>query len=379
LSTRTGSYSELLYSRGSSTDYFLTNYFQLLSGLSSALTYNPTNTHLWLLLESYASLLQKYLTLLRCGNVKPVHLSIEEVLLDISQCFLRNVELVNPCLVATITSSLLSNFDETENILLTSDVRRAIWGLASNSKLSETPFVRNYFVQKALHFEQDLRKTSDLNANDNSVENFRSASWWKLDVIQEQRAWRDTYSESAKDPTEIIPSILYGIQNSVEHGGVIAGIDKLWENLLPLVLNKILPEPVDSQLVPPNCQWRETFYRFLSVEPTSVEDEALLIRILDFSSFLLYSMKNSERLLEWILPLVSEKNSALLRVMLHESAQSILSTSSTTFSTLNCSAFDFYLAILHEGTQSNQLGEFFNVCAETLKALYEARFPSTGR
>lgn len=361
--------------RRSNTEYFLNNFIKFLSGLSRAVSYMPSDIHLWVLLERYSSLTEKYLHHFTFSNPKTLYMNIEEILLDISQCFLHNPNQVNPVIVATVMSTLLSNFDISEGLVLTTDVRRAIWGLASNTRLAQTPytFVRNYFMEKAAPFERDLKSTLDLNGNDASVDAVRSASWWKLGMIKDQKIWKENVAEA-----EIVPQTLFKIQNSVEHVGVFGGINQLWENLLPLIFNSRLMEPVDGHLIPPHSQWRESFYRFLSVEPSTTQDEALLIHTLDVLSFLIRSMNDSRKIRSWAVPLVSEKSAALLRLALDESSATIASPKATNISTLNFSIFGFFASIIDEGSDSNQLGEFFNVCTEILKVSSEAGFPCTG-
>jgi hypothetical protein len=346
-------------------------------------------------MDSFASTLQRY-TAVFGGDPKSMYINLEEILLDISQCLLRNPDVVNPSVIAIIISSLLSCFQEKENLVLTKDVRRAIWSLASNAKLgkSSASFILRHFLKEALPFEAGLDKARDLQPNEFSMDNYHS--WWKMDVVSEQRARggsgegsRSQESPSVADQELVVPNTLFSIQNAIEHKQVADGIESLWENLLPLGLNLRTDEKdidIDSQMIPENSQWREAFYRFLSVEPTSIEDEDLLVRVLDLLSFLLKTMKNSEILRKWVLPLVSEKGSAILRI-LHQHCGSSGSGSGrggssspggTTLPTIVRSVFDFYHVLVLEGSSTRETGELMNTFSQILKNLKQDGFTSPG-
>ena len=382
------SYSTIVLSPlAASTEQFLQNLFQLLKGLSRALTFKLRNIHLWILLDSYSSTLQKYIEVF-IGNPKTMYINLEEILLDLSQSLLRNPKEVNPSMVAIVMSSLLACFHEKEDLVLTKDVRRAIWSLGSNTKLgrNSSSFILRHFVKQALPFERGLDRAHELQPTEFTMDNYHS--WWKMDVVSGERARGSGAEEnqdntSQIDPELIVPNTLISIQNAIEHKQVIDGIDGLWEHLLPLVLNlRTTEEDIDSHLIPPKSQWREAFYRFLSVEPTSAEDEDLLVRVLDLISFLLKSMKNSESLKKWVIPLVSEKGSAILRILLQYCTGSKGSTSvvprGTTLPTIVRSVLDFYHVVVLEGSSSEKLGELMTTFIRIMDTLKQDQFTSPG-
>jgi hypothetical protein len=155
-------------------------------------------------------------------------------------------------------------------------------------------------------------------------------------------------------PQDDISKLLLEVQNATSHQVVIQAIEQLWVLVLPLVINTRLNEGIMDYIYR-DAAWRDAFYRFLCVEPTCVEDEDLLIKVLDLMNHLISNMGTSGRakLEEWIVPLCMENGCALLKLLNVHCLKPETPCSGTMLPSILRSLFDFYFNVMKKPSLSS--------------------------
>jgi hypothetical protein len=148
-------------------------------------------------------------------------------------------------------------------------------------------------------------------------------------------------------PQEVVKTLLGAVQNATGHTAAFEAVINLTNYVAPLSVNSRL----NLDLMDYVCKdgpWRDAFYRFLCVEPTCVEDEELLVRIIDLLDFVIFHMKvECCKILEWIVPLCMEKGCSTLRLLSEHSVKKVDDTfGGTMLPPLLRSLFDFYSTII---------------------------------
>lgn len=375
----------------SSSEYFLNNLMQFIKALVRGLTYKSKGTYVWLLINSYSFTLHEYLKLFPTKSSTTL-INLQEILLELSQFFLKFSRNVHTPLVAVIMTTLLSSMDnDVENLILSKDIRHTIWNLTSHTSLQEmSPITFQYFVEAASQFDSSLDSSSKPKRNDDSyaIDNFYN-DWWKYDK-SDYRNTDKTETTIEDDPESKIRNILYSIQNATEHKHVKDGIDLLWESSSILMLNSrkntTEHEQIDVEVISEQniTHWREAFDKFLLAEPTCPEDEDLLARVLDLLGFLLSWLNNCKHVREWIEPMVTERGSAILHFLIQSNLDKEVShqTEGTALSTCLRSVLDFYNVTLFGNVKeplSPTIGlEFVKIYAEILERIAVGDYNNAG-
>ena len=204
---------------------------------------------------------------------------------------------------------------------------------------------------------------------------------------------------SWEEPHKAIIHYLMEVQNSSGHKGVFEAVSRLKQynfilNIKSRKNGRLTDQgrkrpglgsgrkELDMESIFRNPNWRDAFYRFLSVEPTSQEDEDLLCRVLDMLTFVINHVQFSFPLLEWIIPLCGTKGCAGLKLLGQHLAKVNGDSSGTTLPTILRSLLDFYLCLLNSQAESDDyitlLWELFSTFSHALQDGSDGGYSSSG-
>ncbi|CAG7817893.1 unnamed protein product [Allacma fusca] len=311
----------------SSTEYFISNICKILRVLSRSILYDSNRVTRWVLLYEFTITFQKCVQIFPNVNTKSLMMLLQEILYD-----------------------LKSSGDTYSNSYSSRP-------LAPYLPTGDEEVIYGNFLMESVAYAYQGR--------------LKDGSW--------------------EEPHKAIISFLVDIQNSSGHKGVFDAIQRLKEFSLVLLLKSQTrgrdhgegnmkgrlshssSKDADKESVFRNPHWRDAFYRFLSVEPTSQEDEDLLVRVLDLIEFILTHVEGSHPLLEWVVPLCGAKGCAGFRLLLQHCNKNESDSSGTTLSSILRTLFDFYQCLLSkESTSSDQLTLLWELFSSFSQVMSEA-------
>lgn len=339
------------------SDMFVGNLTQLMKSLSRTLIYQPEDFHLWSLMDSFSFTLYKFTATFPVDS-KSLSLGLQEVLMDLAHCYEKNIKTISsPALVLTLSSILRTLHINGETIIGASDVRRCLRNLICSPELFHCwPEVYQYFLQYVSPFDQTLTPV--------------------------EKAFHESkMSNPEYQPRELIVKLLYAVQNATGHEAVSDSLNQMWRFLLPLVINTRHGGNLLDYIFK-DAPWRDSFFRFLCVEPTCTEDEELLLKVVDVLAFLISNMNEGVKTLtDWIVPLCMEKGCAGLRLLSEHSLKMDTPYAGTMLPTLLRSLFDFYTVILNKtlvAVEDEFLWDVFSTFCVILHELGENGFVFSG-
>lgn len=337
------------------TDALIENFVQLFKSFSRALLYTSYDLHIWPVFESFA------FTLLKCVSIFPVDskgltMSMQGVLMELAHIWERKSDFhttVGLCLVSGSVLNCMKIHNET--FIVSKDVRSMLRGL------SYSPVIRNgwpeifeNFVQYASMFDPSAGIMSDSQKN-------------------------GTEEDSENHPKRKMLKLLYTIQNASGHEDVLDSVDSLKDVLVPISLNVRLGKDSLTYVLQ-DAPWRDTFYRFLCVEPTTEGDEGLLSRVLDLFTYILQNVMNASTF-KWITPLCCEKSCTTLKLLGNAAMKNELTYGGTALPDLLRSLLNFYEVVLIHGKTLVSDGvkwEIFQIYAAILHGLEQQSYANFG-
>ncbi|OXA63064.1 Rotatin [Folsomia candida] len=299
-----------------------------------------------MLLDSFALTVCKYAYTFPI-DYKMLSLGLQEVLLDLAYCYEKHGQDINSTVLAMCFASIMKTIQVNDEVfILAYDIRQCV------RKLSRCPLLSNGWPEVHKYFVQYSSPLVDSLSSDPDVPNTRGFE----DSFQLEPNQKQFYFQ----PQEAISKLLIAIQNATGHQTVILAIDNLWGYILPLAVNQRWKNGAMDYI----CQevpFRDSFYRFLCVEPTCVEDEDLLIRVINLIAYLFANLSTGrEKLEEWIVPLCMENGSAfqkLLRTYCLKSDITDVFAGTVLPDTLR-SLFDFLFVILKKTEPNPSYAEY---------------------
>lgn len=354
------SYSSRVTSKTSSTptasDALVENLIQLFKNIARALLYTSNELHIWQVFDSFA------FTLLKCVSIFPVDsksltLSLQGVLMELAHIWERKSDFnttVGLCLVSVSILQCMKTYNET--FIVSKDVRDML------RSLSYSPIIRNGWPELFQHFLQ-----------------FAAMFDPSAGIMSNAQKSATEGETSENHPKQKILKLLYTIQNASSHDEVLDSLESLRDVLTPITLNARLGQDSVTYILQ-DAPWRDTFYRFLCVEPTTEGDEQLLGRVLDIFTYILQNVFNASTF-KWLTPLCCEKSCTTLKLLGNSAMKKEMLYAGTALPDLIRSLLNFYEAVLRHGKTLISEGvkwEIFQIYTAVLHNLEHTSYSNFG-
>lgn len=257
--------------------------------------------------------------------------------------------------ICLVTASLLNAMKiNNESFIVSKDVRSML------RSLSYSPIIRGGWPEVCEYFLQ-----------------FSGMFDPSATTVSERQSEGEEIGEN--HPKKKILKLMYSVQNASSHDEVLNSVDSLRDTFLPMVLNIRLGEDKLAYILH-DIPWRDTFYRFLCVEPTTEGDEELLGRVLDLFTYILKNVKNAKPF-RWIAPLCCEKGCTALKLLGVTGLKKEVKCGGTAIPDLLRSLVDFYSAVLKHGNDlmaEETKWEVFQMYTAILESLKESSYSNFG-
>ncbi|ODM92073.1 Rotatin [Orchesella cincta] len=333
------------------TDAAVENFIQLFKSFSRSLLYTSYDIHIWTVFDSFAFTMYKCISTFPVDS-KSLTLSLQGVLMELAHIWERKSDFHTVVGLCLVSASVLNSMKvHNETFIVSKDVRNMLRSLSYSPVIrSGWPEVFEYFIQFSSMFDPSAGLMSE-HQKDQDGDN------------------------SENHPKRRILNLLYAIQNASSHEDVLDSVDSLRDVLLPITLNLRLGDDSLAYILQ-DVPWRDTFYRFLCIEPTTEGDETLLGRVLDLFSYILQNT-SSAKAFKWITPLCCEKSCTTLKLLANAALKLEMRHGGTALSDLVRSLLEFYSAVLtHANTllSSETKWEIFQIYSAILNSLEEATY-----
>lgn len=344
-------------SNPTNTDVIIDNFVQFFKSVSRSLLYTSSELHMWPIFDNFA------FSLLRCVSVFPVDaklltMNLQGVLMELAHIWERKSDfhtIVGLCVVST--SILRSMKLHNENFIVSKDVRNMLRSISNNPIIrSGWPEIFEYFLQFTALFDPSTSNPQEQQNDSSDSEN------------------------PDNHPKKRTLTLLYAIQNASSHDEVLNSVAAILDTLLPITFNLRFGNDSLSHILK-DMPWRDTFYRFLCVEPRTEGDEELLSRVLNLFTFILQNVVDPCAF-KWITPLCCEKSSTTLKLLGGVALQKEMRYGGTAVTDLFRSLLDFYDIVLkHENNLmiDDTKWELFQIYCNILHSLEQTSYSNFGK